>query len=312
MANYYNPMGPVDPSGVYADAVAGQSVAGQLWDWLQSQFSGGSSSASSSSGDTPAATAASTDSQQPSGPLTENQKRFTFGGKVPSAAQADMMAAIADRVGESSSSSSSGSGGGGGVAAPSQYVTPDGKVITVGSEEDRYYNMVNAIYRNLYGTNATWAEAKLFRDQGVENTYQLQAMMEQMPSHISGPNGDRIPIGQYIRIRDAAQKLADKYFGRPIPDSLVDQFAREGTTSPAAIAAWFDGHAAKDIPKEQYGAIFDEAVKWTRPIWNTVPSPDQIVSFAQQPTAVANSPEPAVSVAAGGGGGGSSYQGLVP
>lgn len=158
-------------------------------------------------------------------------------------------------------------GGGGAAAGPAGYTTPDGVFITDGSAEDRYYKLVDAIWTKFYGAHPDFAQARVFHDMGVENTDQLNQIMLQMPSHIKQPDGTPITLGVYENILTEGNKSAQKYFGRPIPDSLITQWVAQGFTTPAAIDNWFFSHPAKDIPKDQYGAIWDAANQWTQEVW---------------------------------------------
>ncbi len=158
-------------------------------------------------------------------------------------------------------------GGGGGAAAFDGYVTPDGVQIKNGSAEDRYYKLVDAIWTKFYGAHPDFAQARTFHDMGVENTDQLNQIMLQMPSHIKGPDGTPITLGVYEDMLTEGNKSAQKYLGRPIPDSLITQWVKDGLTTPAAIDNWFYSHPASDIPKDQYGAAWDAANQWTQQVW---------------------------------------------
>lgn len=160
-----------------------------------------------------------------------------------------------------------GGGGAGGYAGPPGYTTPDGVFINDNSPEDRYYKMADAVWSKVFGAHPDFAQAKMFRDMGVQNTDQLQAIVLQMPSHIHLADGTPINIGTYEDMRTTGQQLSDKYFGRPVPDTLIQQWAQGGMTTPAAIENWFYSHPATDIPPDQYGAIWDSANKWTQQVW---------------------------------------------
>jgi hypothetical protein len=161
-----------------------------------------------------------------------------------------------------------GGGGGGGGAAPFDgYTTPDGVQVRNGSPEDHYYKLADAVFTRLYGSHPDFAMARTFHDMGVENTDQLQQILLQMPSHIKSPDGTPITIGVYEDMLSNGNKSAQKFFGRPIPDSLIKDWVAQGITEPAAIENWFWSHPASDLPKDQYGAIWDAASQWTQKVW---------------------------------------------
>jgi hypothetical protein len=158
-------------------------------------------------------------------------------------------------------------GGGGTAGAPAGYTTPDGVFVNDNSPEDRYYKLVDAVWTKVYGAHPDFAQARIFHDLGVENTDQLNTILMEMPSHIKLADGTAVNIGQYESMKTTGQQMSDKYFGRPVPDTLIQQWARGGLTTPAAIQNWFYSHPASDIPADQYGAIYDAANQWTQDIW---------------------------------------------
>jgi hypothetical protein len=165
--------------------------------------------------------------------------------------------------------------------APAGYYTPDGVWINDNSPQDAYYRMVDAIWTRIYGQHPPFSMVQTFHDLGVENTSQLDTIMKQMPSHISNPDGSKMPIGQYDVIKGTAESFSDKYFGRPIPDSLIQQWAKSGITDPESIELWFLNHPAKDIPKDVYGKIFDAAAGQVKQLWNDLPHPDTVANIHQ-------------------------------
>ncbi len=173
---------------------------------------------------------------------------------------------------------SGGSGGASGSSGPAQYITPDGVTITDGSAQDAYYKKVDAIWTKVYGAHAPYAMVQFFHQQGAENTDQLDTIMKGMPSHISNKDGSRIPLGQYEDMKSVGNGFADKFFGRPIPDSLIQQWAKDGVTTPAAIELWFDSNPATSVPKDAYQSIYDNALGWTQQTWNDLPHPQQVAN----------------------------------
>jgi len=155
----------------------------------------------------------------------------------------------------------------GGTAASNTYTTPDGVSITIGSAEDHYYQLVDAVWVKLFGSHADFAQARVFHDMGIQNTDQLNQVLVQMPSHIKQPDGTPINIGTYEDMLTTGNKLGQQYFGRPIPDSLITDWVAQGITEPAAIQNWFFNHPANDLPKDQYGAAWDAANQWTQQVW---------------------------------------------
>ncbi len=161
-----------------------------------------------------------------------------------------------------------GGAGGGGAAAPAGYTTPDGVFIKDGSSEDGFYKMADAVFSKVYGRHPDFAQARIFHDMGVQNTDQLQQILLQMPSHITQPDGTPITIGVYEDMLQTGQAAAQKYLGRPVPDSLIKDWVAQGVTTPAAINNWFFSHPANDIPPDQYGAIWDSANQWIQSTWS--------------------------------------------
>jgi hypothetical protein len=171
-----------------------------------------------------------------------------------------------------------GASSGAASSGPAQYITPDGVTITDGSAQDTFYKKVDAIWTKVYGAHAPYAMVQFFHQQGAENTDQLDTIMKGMPSHISNSDGSRVPLGQYEDMKSAGNQLADKFFGRPIPDSLIQQWAKDGVTTPAAIELWFDSNPATSVPKDAYQNIYDNALGWTQQTWNDLPHPAQVAN----------------------------------
>ncbi len=177
-------------------------------------------------------------------------------------------------------------GGSGAAAAPAGYTTPDGVFINDNSPEDRYYRLVDAVWTKIYGAHPPFSITRTFHDMGIENTDQLNQVMLQMPSHIKLADGAPINIGTYESMLTVGNQFANKYFGRPVPDSLIQQWAQGGLTEPAAIENWFWSHPAKDLPKDTYGAVWDAANQWTQKVWGDFPHPDQVSAIANQASPV--------------------------
>lgn len=169
----------------------------------------------------------------------------------------------------------------GASGAPAGYYTPDGVWINDNSAQDSYYRMVDAIWTRIYGQHPPFSMVQTFHDLGVENTSQLDTIMKQMPSHITNKDGSKMPIGQYDVIKGTAESFSDKYFGRPIPDQLIQDWVKQGITDPESIELWFLNHPAKDIPKDVYGKIFDAASSQTKQLWNDLPHPDTVSAIHQ-------------------------------
>lgn len=170
----------------------------------------------------------------------------------------------------------------GGAAVETQlpqgtYTTPDGHTIFPGTQEDRYYKMADAVWTKIYASHPPWSVVQSFIAQGIQNTDQLTNIINGMPSHIPGWS-----IGEYEGRKSVADNLAQKAWGRPVPDSLMSQLASQGIESPDQIQAWFANHPASAIPKEDYQQIFDLANAQVGPIWGTVPSPDQVATIHNQ------------------------------
>lgn len=184
----------------------------------------------------------------------------------------------------------SGIGGGSGGAANSYQV--DGHSIVQGSADDVAYQMANSLWKSIYMTNAPYSIIGIIKANHVTDKAQLETILNQMPSHIPGWN-----IGQYDSVKQAAQKQSDKYFGRPIPDSLMKEFAQKGIDSPLSVEAWFFQHGAKDMPKEDYQQIFDAALPYSHGIVGDVPHPSQIHHFYKsaqsRPTTTTPAPDQA-------------------
>jgi hypothetical protein len=197
-------------------------------------------------------------------------------GETQPKTSSDLNSLYQSLFGNLASQSGSGSGG-----APAGYYTPDGVWISDNSPQDAYYRMVDAIWTRIYGQHPPFSMVQTFHDLGVENTSQLDTIMKQMPSHISNPDGSKMPIGQYDVMKGTAESFSDKYFGRPIPDQLIQDWVKQGITDPESIELWFLNHPAKDIPKDVYGKIFDAAASQTKQLWNDLPHPNTVAAIHQ-------------------------------
>lgn len=181
-----------------------------------------------------------------------------------------------------SSGGSGGGGGGAGSSGPAGYYTPDGVFIANGSSTDTYYKLIDSAWTKTYGQHAPFAMVQTMRNLGVQNTSQVATIMNELPSHIQNPDGSMMPMGQYNNIYSTGQQLSDKYFGRPISDAVIQQWTKQGITTPAAISLWFQNHPATDIPQDVYGKIFDQASQWTQATFNDLPHPDNVHAIYNQ------------------------------
>jgi murein DD-endopeptidase MepM/ murein hydrolase activator NlpD len=162
------------------------------------------------------------------------------------------------------------------TAASQPYYTPDHHLITPLSPEDNQYQTADRLWQQMYGsgTHAPWSVVAALAKSGATDQQSIQALMAQWPSHI--PN---LTMGQYTGMMNTAQKLSDKYWGRPIPDSLISEWASQGITSPEAINLWFLNHPATSLPKDEFQAVYDQAAQFTNQTWGTAPHPDQVVAI---------------------------------
>jgi hypothetical protein len=189
---------------------------------------------------------------------------------------------ILGAVGGLPASGAGGSGGSSAAAGPAGYFTPDGVFISNGSSSDTYYKLIDAAWTKTYGQHAPFALVQTMRNLGVQNTSQVNTIMNQLPSHIQNPDGSMMPIGQYNDIYSTGQQLSDKYFGRPISDAVIKDWVKQGVTSPEAIDLWFQNHPATDIPQDVYGQIFDQASQWTQATFNDLPHPSNVNAIYNQ------------------------------
>jgi hypothetical protein len=175
-----------------------------------------------------------------------------------------------------------------GTPQPQPYMTPDGHAIDPNSNDYSYYQMVDGIWQKLYFSHAPWSVVETFKAQHITDAAQAEAILNEMPSHIPGWS-----IGTYDSVKAAAEKIAAKNFGRPIPDSLMKDFAAKGISTPAQVSAWFMQHPSKDIPKEDYQAVFDAALPYANGTFNSVPHPDQVhYLYTQAAPTAATTPDP--------------------
>lgn len=199
-------------------------------------------------------------------------------GSAPGTAGApvDPTQALLAQIGAALGGSSASGGSSGSASAPAGYTTPDGVWINDNSPQDTYYRMIDAVWTRLYGAHPPFSMVQTMRDLGVENTSQLDTIMLQMPSHIKNPDGSAVPLGVYDQIKGVGNSFSDKYFGRPIPDSLITEWVKKGITDPESIELWFLNHPAHDIPKDVYGKLFDQAAGLIKKTWSDLPHPDTI------------------------------------
>lgn len=149
--------------------------------------------------------------------------------------------------------------------------TPDGKPLYAGSPDRAYYDMVNYVYQQKYGTSAPWSIIMGMRAAGVTNSSQMAAVAANWPSDIPG-----VTFGTRDNIYSIANGIAMKQWGRPIPDSLVKQLANLGYTSPEEIKTWFMDHVPSEMPAAEYQQVYDAAAPPILDKYGEPPSPAYI------------------------------------
>lgn len=154
---------------------------------------------------------------------------------------------------------------------PQYEVTPDGHTLWDGTPDRQYYDLVNAAYSKLYGTNAPYSIVKGMQQAGVTNASQMATVAANWPSDIPG-----VSFAQRDAIYNAASAISMKNWGRPIPDGLVKRLASQGLTSQNDIKEWFDTHVSTDIPAADYQQIYDAAMPGIQSAYGDGPSPDYI------------------------------------
>jgi hypothetical protein len=160
---------------------------------------------------------------------------------------------------------------------PPGTLTPDGHYLLQGSQDETFYNLASLAWEKTYGTLPPWSVVAAMQQSGVTNLDQVQQILWGMPSQFAGTT-----LGQAETVRDAANKIAQKLWGRPVPDSYIQELLSKGITNAADIQLAIESSPAGQIPKEYYQPIFDQANTYTQGIWNSTPSPDQITSIYQQ------------------------------
>lgn len=151
------------------------------------------------------------------------------------------------------------------------YTTPDGHVIYKGTADDSYYSLIATPYEHYYGAPPPWSLVMAMRQQGVTNSDQMAAIAANWPSDIPG-----LSFGQRENIYNTANGIAMKEFGRPIPDSLVKQFAQQGITSNDGIQLWFASHLPSEMPKDDYQQLYDATNPMFQQTYGESPSPEYI------------------------------------
>jgi hypothetical protein len=188
-------------------------------------------------------------------------------------------------------------------------ITPDGHQIAPGSADERYYIMADSIWTKIYGQHPPWAAVQAMRAAGVNTLEEARNVLNAMPSGIPG-----VTIGAYETVGSAADKLSNKFWGRPASGALIRQFFKQGITTPGEVQQWFLGHPAKDMPVDLYQQIYDLALPYATGLYNDSGiTPDQVYALAQAAgytgdqgtgpppvTTPAKKPDPAVTGARGG------------
>lgn len=170
--------------------------------------------------------------------------------------------------------------------------TPDGRLVDYNTPEGQWYKTVDSVWQSVYGQHAPLQASVDFRNAGVTTVDALQNAVNQLPSAVPGVN-----IGAYKTVSDATNKQAQTAFGRPVPQSLLNDFFRQGITTASDIKAWFDFHSSSDVPTADYQAIYDSALPYTQNLYGDVPHPADIAQAWQQAGGV-----PASAPTSGGGG----------
>src|SRR5262249_47994944 len=151
--------------------------------------------------------------------------------------------------------------------------TPDGGLLDLNTPEGAWYRTVDSAWTSIYGVHAPLQAARDFKNAGINTIDSLQNALLQMPSNIPG-----VTIGAYKNVSDAAQKAAYQAFGRPIPESLINQFFQQGITTGDDLKLWFDTHSSSAIPKGDYQSIYDAALPYTQALYNDVPHPNDVMA----------------------------------
>ena len=157
------------------------------------------------------------------------------------------------------------------------HLTPDQRLVDYSSQLGAWYQQVNNVWQSVYGVRAPLQAAVDFQNAGINTVAGVQQAVNLMPSQIPG-----LTIGNYANLRNAADKQAQTVYGRPVPDSLLAQFAAEGIETADDIALWMNGHPSSEIPQTDYQQIFDAAKPYTQAVYNDVPAPQDVYNVWQQ------------------------------
>jgi murein DD-endopeptidase MepM/ murein hydrolase activator NlpD len=149
--------------------------------------------------------------------------------------------------------------------------TPDGHQLWAGTPDRTLYDMVDSEYSKRYGTHAPWSVVMGMRHAGIVNTSQMKSIADNWPSDIPG-----VTFGTRDKISATVGSFAEKQWGRPVPDSVVKQLAREGKTTQEEIKLWFMDHMPNDIPKGEYQQVYDAAAPAITNAYKQGPSPAYI------------------------------------
>jgi hypothetical protein len=159
----------------------------------------------------------------------------------------------------------------GDAGLPPGTMTADGHFLIQGSHGETFYNLASLAWEKAYGTLPPWSVVEAMRASGISNLDQVQQVLWGMPSQFAGTT-----IGQAETVRDQANKVAQKLWGRPVPDSYIQELLSKGITTAADIQLAIEATPAAQIPKEYYQPIFDQANQTSSAIWNSPPSFQQI------------------------------------
>lgn len=154
--------------------------------------------------------------------------------------------------------------------------TPDNQLVDYNTPEGAWYKVVDSAWQSIYGQHAPFQAAVDFRNAGITTVDALTNAINQLPSAIPG-----VTIGQYKSVSDTVQKQAQTSFGRPVPQSLLQELFQQGITTASDIRLWFEEHSSSDIPQGDYQAIYDSAAPYTQKLVGDVPHPSDVAAVYQ-------------------------------
>lgn len=155
--------------------------------------------------------------------------------------------------------------------------TGDGAMIDLNTQAGQWWSTVDSVWTSVFGMHAPLAAALEFQRSGVNTVQGVQDAINNMPSGIVAG----VSIGAFNNANQTAQSLAQKTFGRPIPQSLVKQFFQDGVTTQSDMQLWFNSHSSSDIPPGEYQQVFDQSASYSQSVWNDVPHPDDVSAMWQ-------------------------------